>query len=662
MQKYVLYLFLGLVSFIIYSDSNSENTDSNSHFLKEVMLKNTYSNIVGVTQSEKDTFVIFLTGQPDSPLENHLGIITCDVKGNILEDDIVIYFTTFINTTNEPNYPAIWISAKDHLSPLRLWLATWEGGKIKPIMLLKEEEVGQLLYKCWFLKAEDKEKIFLETYDPVYVPVKGENQMINVHWLYCYELENGKLKLNNKAKIAEGKTESDEFEAECGLIDGEIYVWVCEKGGQWSEGLLRVAKWRNNGELEWSTCYKSTKGHNLKGLIVNKTYGCTSAVLEYDTREGTQPSAIVCRRKSDATYTFNLVQGFTSKNQIVPINTNDIAFFISGYEGWNIAALDDKLQLVDVIRPNFRRTADFYITQDGNQEVYITMLSEDNKITIEKLGRFSEKQEKVNKNKEKTSEEEMEALYDEYLKGDGKVLLKASDDQLAKDIVSGSRQSFSPLISYYRLLSRDKTRAKECLSIQIEMIVQSGVGKEHWITEMELILYEELAVDPLLRIAEDGTIEQRQIAIAFLSMVPYSGVTDKLIKLLDRPDIRGDSIAFIAICEKGARDGRAKAIDFLIKQATSTLISAKDIETTNLLNKSRQLLIEIFRDYNDTPEDWSDEKWNEWWKKHKDGWKPEEKGQSQQLLLHSEKSRNKFCQEVAQRIEKELKKQTEPPK
>jgi len=41
-------------------------------------------------------------------------------------------------------------------------------------------------------------------------------------------------------------------------------------------------------------------------------------------------------------------------------------------------------------------------------------------------------------------------------------------------------------------------------------------------------------------------------------------------------------------------------------------------EARQLRDKSRQILIEIFTECKDTPEDWSKDSWGEWWKSHRD--------------------------------------------
>ena len=218
----------------------------------------------------------------------------------------------------------------------------------------------------------------------------------------------------------------------------------------------------------------------------------------------------------------------------------------------------------------------------------------------------------------KLSGEAIESAYKDYIEDEGKDLIKATDDQLAKDIVSGSKTIVSPLVSYYRLLLRDERRAKKCISKQVQAIVKEGVGKEHRTTKMLLPLYCDLAVEPLLRIADKGTPEERQIAVGVLRLIPDPIISNKLIGLLDRDDIRKDSITSIAICEIGIRSGNPKAIDFLVDAATSEFMIDEDFEASQLRDKSRQIFMEIFTECIDSPEDWSKESLGEWRKRHCD--------------------------------------------
>jgi len=429
------------------------------------------------------------------------------------------------------------------------------------------------------------------------------------------------LKLESKVLVAEGKTTDDSFSIECASIDSDVYVWVCEEGSLLSSGILRVAKWQKDGQLKWTECYRGKKGYLLRGLTVDALHGTAAAIFPL-TKGQWVPSAVICQIQDGSPRSVNLEVPFPGKTQLLHVDWDGTNWLLSGQEKWNIIKLNDELQRVGVIQREPSRTIDYHLFRGTEGKVYIATITPEGQLKVAELEKSAGTKpapEQVEKRDlEELSQETIASAYKEYIEGEGKNLLKATDDQLARDIVSGSRESISPLISYYRLLLRDEKWAKKCLSKQIAAIVKGGVGHEHWITEMQLVSYGESAIEPLLRIADTGTPEERQIAVAVLYLVSDLAVTNELIKLLDRPDVRKDSVTCMMICEMAITAGKTEVVDFLIEAATAKSIGKGDFEARQLRNKSRQMFIELTAEYEDTPEDWSERSWNQWWGKRRD--------------------------------------------
>jgi hypothetical protein len=565
----------------------------------------------------------------------------------------------YIHSTGDPNVPVIWINEQDYVSPPKLWVAERKENKLQPRMLLKRGADDNLnLQKCWLLETAGAQKLFVQKYGFKKTRLKGELHSIPIYWLNCYALGRDGLNLQGKVAIGEGKTESYEVSVECGVVEGNVYVWVCDHSGRLRrKGTLRVAQWRDEGELTWTECY--TTRDDLGSLMsVDPSYGSAAAIFEW---KGQQPysSGIVCQLPPYTPNRANLGYGFDGKHQLLHVQHGRINWLLLNYdEAWNmrILALDSKLQQVKKVEKSYPKSAGLHLVRGNDGACYVVILMEDH-IKIEKLQDIAGEQFGPAKEQPRDSEELSQKFisdaYKAYVEEEGKNVVKATNKQLAKEIVTGEEMSL--FISYYRLLSRKKKYAERCLTKRITNVVKEGVGQEHWITNMELTFYGEPAIKPLLKIAATGAPEEREIAVEVLYMVPDLTVVNKLLTLLDTRDIRKNSSACLMICDMGVRAGKLEAVDFLIKAATGKFME-KGMDAKRLLDESRRVLIELTAEYKDTPEDWSEEGWSAWWKKHRSTIELPREPDSEQVQRSKEfKRQHLLFQELASMLEENRK-------
>jgi hypothetical protein len=518
-----------------------------------------------------------------------------------------------LRVTEDPSCPVLWISSTGYHEPAELWLAERSHGKLQPKLLLKEGTQDNLSFqKCWLLEPGGKKKLLVQEYEFKKTRVKGELELTPTYWLYCYVLGDAGLKLKGRVLIGEGKTQSDEFSVECAVVNGEINVWVCEHLDKWRKTILRVAQWRADEDLKWSQCYKGGYVGSLFSL--DPLDGSAAAIFE---RRQNQPysSAIICQLPGKSPECVNLGYGFGGKQQLLAVKQGQVRWLLSNYEAWNLRvhALDDKLQQVKVVRKSYPNSADAHIGRGIDGMCYAVVLTGDH-LRIEKLEELPIAQAVPEDLAQGLSEEMIAEAYKGYIQGEGKKLVKATNKQLEQDITTGEEES--AIISYYRLLSHNEKRAKSRLAERIGSVVREAVGKEHWITNMELAFYGQPAVEVLLTIATTKAAEEREIALEALSSVADSNVADELVKLLFKPHVKKDLSAFLMICDMGLRAGKEEALDFLIKAATGKFQSKGEPEAEELMHESRRMLIEFASEYEDSPASWSEKEWRAWWKKH----------------------------------------------
>lgn len=232
----------------------------------------------------------------------------------------------------------------------------------------------------------------------------------------------------------------------------------------------------------------------------------------------------------------------------------------------------------------------------------------------------------------------VETSYKVYIEAGGKQLIKASNQQLAQDIVNG-KDNTSP-ISYYRLLSRNEKLAKTSLHKRIEAMCASDYG-EGWLS-LEIASYGPPVTDSLLQIAKTGTSEQRGVAIEALGFMRDSKAVDKLLNILGDAK-KLDRLSYLRLARAAIMAGNPRGMELLIEAATT--------EGT-LQETCRDELDRITQGYDDLPGDWSQKKWNAWWQKHRSAWRPETAYPTAMPTVMIT-STHKMYQAVAEMIEKE---------
>jgi hypothetical protein len=481
-------------------------------------------------------------------------------------------------------------------------------------MLLRQGPADKLsMQKCWLFNVGDRKTLFVQKYAFKKTRLAGELYLTPAYSLARYVLENGTLKVQRDVPIGEGKTSSDEFTVECAAADANVAIWVCEHQDKWRKSTLRFARWHDDGELDWTNCYK---GGDVSELFsIDRVHG--SAVGIFEQKEN-QPysSAIICRLRGKSPERVNVGYGFGGKHQLLAVNQGEVRWLLSNYEAWNLRvhAFDDKFNQVKVVKKSYPNTTDVQIVRGIDGTCYVVGLMGD-RLQIEKIEELPTAEAVLPQDlAEELSEEMMAEAYKEYIQGEGKKLVKATNEELEQDITTGEEES--AVISYYRLLSRNDKLAKGRLAERIRGVVKEAVGEEHWMTNMELAFYGQPAVEPLLRIATTKGGEERQIALEALYSVPDANVAEELTNLLVTPDFKKDVSASLMICDIGLRAGREEAMDFLIKAGTGKFQSEGEPEAEELMDESRAMLIEMTRDYEDTPETWSEHEWIKWWKTH----------------------------------------------
>jgi len=240
-------------------------------------------------------------------------------------------------------------------------------------------------------------------------------------------------------------------------------------------------------------------------------------------------------------------------------------------------------------------------------------------------------------------------MHKAYVEGEGKELIKASDQQLAEHIVQGKDSTSA--ISYYRLLSRNRKLAKASLNKKIEGMCASDYG-EGWIS-LEIAGYGPPVIEILLKIAKMGTAEQRALAIDSLSFMRDPKVVDRLFSIFSDLE-KLDSLSYLRLARAAIMVGNPKGMELLIEAATTERKWEKSnkFRIDDIRRSCREELNRVTQAYDDVPREWSAEKWNAWWQKHRNSWKPDEAypgAMSTAMII----SRQKMYKAVAEKIERE---------
>ncbi|MHC4659677.1 MAG: hypothetical protein ACYS83_10970, partial [Planctomycetota bacterium] len=431
MKKSLIYLVL---FFVLPGTPTQGTIGDRSTSLSNLSGMSSRRYILGVVPTAHDMLLI-TTWEEKGVDQSCVRVLNCDLTGRIQNaDEFVIGRVLSIRSTTAPNVPLIWIKTTGYGAPTtELWLAKHRSGHIQQKLLLRRGGEDKLsLQKCWLFQVGGKKKVFVQKRESKVTRPKGELKLAKTYWLYCYALEGGTLKLEGKAPIGEGQTASDELSVECALVDGKVYVWVCEHLGKWRKNsVLRVAQWHNKRELNWTKCYKG--GHVGSLLAIDPLRGSAATIFE---RKGKRPhsSAVVCQLPGYMPRCTNLGYGFGGKPQLLHVQNGRVKWLLLNYEAWNmrILALDDKLEQVRQVEKNYPNSADLHLVRGNDESCYVVISMQDH-IRIEKLQGLPTAESVPREDSEELSQEMIAAAYKEYTEGEGKNLLKATYDQLAKD-------------------------------------------------------------------------------------------------------------------------------------------------------------------------------------------------------------------------------------
>lgn len=230
----------------------------------------------------------------------------------------------------------------------------------------------------------------------------------------------------------------------------------------------------------------------------------------------------------------------------------------------------------------------------------------------------------------------IQEMYQSYIEGEGKYLIKATNEQLSKHIVD--MKDNGSVVSYYRLVGRDKKLANISLREMIKVICSSGgVGE---FTSMQVACFGPQAVAVLVDIAETGTEQERVLAIDSLEFMKDPNVINKLLEMLDDHD-EFDKLFFVRLARIAVACGKPEGMSILIQGAT----------TKGKYQKAYQIeLGTVTSLFQDVPDDWSSEKWTVWWQEHSSSWQPSGE-YLDPMLVNSVKAQQRLLEIVAKKIE-----------
>ncbi|MFC1739285.1 hypothetical protein ACFL1G_09590 [Planctomycetota bacterium] len=232
----------------------------------------------------------------------------------------------------------------------------------------------------------------------------------------------------------------------------------------------------------------------------------------------------------------------------------------------------------------------------------------------------------------------IQKMYQSYIRGDGEKLIKATNEQLSKHIVN--IKDNGSVISYYRLVGRDKKLANISLREMIKVLCSSGGQGEF--TSMQIACFGPQTVDVLLDIAQTGTEQERVLAIDSLTFMKDQNVVNKLLEMLGNNN-KLDELPSVRLVRMAVASGKSEGMSILIQGAT----------TEGKYQKSYQAeLSRVTFSFRDVPDDWSLEKWSKWWQEHRNSWQPSG-DYLDPMLVNSVKAQQRLLETVAGKIESE---------
>ncbi len=230
----------------------------------------------------------------------------------------------------------------------------------------------------------------------------------------------------------------------------------------------------------------------------------------------------------------------------------------------------------------------------------------------------------------------IQEMYQSYIEGEGKYLIKATNEQLSKHIVD--MKDNGSVVSYYRLVGRDKKLANVSLRKMIQALCNSGgVGE---FTGMQIACFGPQAFDTLLDIAGTGTEQERVLAIDSLAFTKDPNAINRLLEMLDDHD-EFDKLFFVRLARIAVACGKPEGMSILIQGATTKGKYQKAYQTE---------LGTVTSLFQDVPAAWSLEEWTMWWQKHCSSWQPSGE-YLDPMLVNSVKAQQRLLEIVAKKIE-----------
>lgn len=230
----------------------------------------------------------------------------------------------------------------------------------------------------------------------------------------------------------------------------------------------------------------------------------------------------------------------------------------------------------------------------------------------------------------------IQEMYQSYIEGEGKYLIKATNEQLSGHIVD--MKDNGSVVSYYRLVGRDKKLANVSLRKMIQTLCNSAEVGEF--TSMQIACFGPQAFDTLLDIAGTGTEQERVLAIDSLAFMKDPNVINKLLEMLgDHSEL--DKLSSVRLASIALAWGKPEGMSILIQGAT----------TKGKYQKAYQAeLSRVTSSFQDVPPDWSSEKWTVWWQEHSSRWQPSGEFLDP-MLVNSVKAQQRLLEIVAKKIE-----------
>ena len=228
-------------------------------------------------------------------------------------------------------------------------------------------------------------------------------------------------------------------------------------------------------------------------------------------------------------------------------------------------------------------------------------------------------------------------MYQSYIEGEGKHLIKASNEQLSGHIVD--MKDNGSVVSYYRLVGRDKKLANASLRKMIKALSNSGEVGEF--TSMQIACFGPQAVDTLLDIAGTGTEQERVLAVDSLAFMKDPNVINKLLEMPGDHNV--DMLSRVRLATIAVACGKPEGMSILIQGATTKGKYQKAYQTE---------LSRVTSSFQDVPPDWSLDKWTVWWQEHSSSWQPSGE-YLDPMLVNSVKAQQRLLETVAKKIESE---------